>query len=90
MQSVLTTPERFWYLNNGITALCDRIRKKPIGGADRKIGEFTCEGVSIVNGAQTVGSITTARAKDPEAVSNARVAVRFISLENCPRTFRVR
>jgi hypothetical protein len=30
VQSVLTTPERFWYLNNGVTALCDRIRKKPI------------------------------------------------------------
>jgi hypothetical protein len=87
VQSVLTMPERFWYLNNGVTALCDRIRKKPIGGSDRKVGEFTCEGVSIVNGAQTVGSITTARTKDPEAVSKARVAVRFISLENCPEDF---
>jgi hypothetical protein len=87
VQSLLAKPEHFWYLNNGITVLCDRILKAPIGGNLRKFGQFTCEGVSIVNGAQTVGSVSIAAREDPEAVKSARVAVRFISLEHCPPEF---
>jgi hypothetical protein len=58
-----------------------------LGGSDRKIGFFECEGVSVVNGAQTVGSIGTAYAIRPEMVKRARVLVKFISLENCPQDF---
>lgn len=89
MMSVLDAPEHFWYLNNGITVLCQSITRKAIGGADRKHGHFACEGISVVNGAQTVGSIGTALGrKDPnEEHTEARVLVRLISLENCPPDF---
>jgi hypothetical protein len=78
---------KFWYYNNGITVLCNKISKKAIGGANRDVGQFTCEGVSVVNGAQTVGSIATAVAQGFPKAQNAKVLVRFISLEDCPPDF---
>lgn len=80
-------PENFWYFNNGVTVLCASVDKKPIGGADRRSGQFRCEGVSIVNGAQTVGCIGTAHERNADAVAKARVSVRFISLADCPPEF---
>lgn len=47
----------FWYYNNGITMICDSIERKKIGGNDRKMGMFEVKNVSIVNGAQTAGTI---------------------------------
>lgn len=80
-------PEHFWYLNNGVTVLCERVAKSALGGANKKIGRFEFCGVSVVNGAQTVGCIGQAMADHPEAVADARVTIRFISLENCPPEF---
>lgn len=80
-------PEHFWYFNNGITALCTRISKKPVGGADRGTGYFVCEGVSIVNGAQTVGAIGTLSDPDGSPLAEAYVPIRFISLESTPVDF---
>jgi hypothetical protein len=80
-------PQHFWYFNNGITALCSKVEKKPLGGPDRATGLFVCHGVNVVNGAQTVGSIREAWAKNPDALKTASVHVRFISLENCPEHF---
>jgi hypothetical protein len=90
-ESILTTllsvPQDFWYFNNGITALCRSIIKKPIGGNTRETGFFECRDVRIVNGAQTVGAITQASSRDSDKVAKARVTVRLISLENCPPEF---
>ncbi|RCJ38551.1 abortive phage infection protein [Nostoc punctiforme NIES-2108] len=80
-------PEKFWYYNNGITALCSSIGKKPLGGSGRDTGIFECKDVKVVNGAQTVGSIARAYQNSPEQVEKARVLIRFISLENCPEEF---
>ncbi|WP_437877714.1 AIPR family protein [Sorangium sp. So ce513] len=85
--SARTKPDQFWYLNNGITVLCDALKKKPLGGADRASGVFECKGISVVNGAQTVGSLSAAHKQSAAAVQQARVLVRFISLENCPEGF---
>jgi hypothetical protein len=88
--SVRSAPDSFWYLNNGVTMLCQSISKKAIGGTDRRHGQFACEGISIVNGAQTVGSIGAALADDAsgEATNaDARVLLRLISLEGCPPEF---
>jgi hypothetical protein len=90
--SVLTTirqnPEDFWYFNNGVTVLCDRIEKSPIGGSDRRQGQFTFKGVSVVNGAQTVGSLAKAAAQgEQDQLSSTRVMVRFISLEGAAEGF---
>jgi len=48
-------PRSFFYLNNGVTAVCDSIEVKgnnPNGGFRR----FKVRGLSIINGAQTVAS----------------------------------
>jgi hypothetical protein len=77
----------FWYFNNGITALSASIQKLAKGATSRNHGEFRLAGVSIVNGAQTVASIArAAKERSPEEI-DARVWVRFISLEGCPPEF---
>jgi hypothetical protein len=83
--------DNFWYFNNGVTVICDSISKAAAGSPGRQIGLFTCDGASIVNGAQTVGTIgrtwTTKRAGPTESDANAWVQVRIISLDNCPPEF---
>jgi len=86
-QTLSTQPDLFWYFNNGITVLCSKLVKKPIQGPDRDYGFFRCDGISIVNGAQTVGSLAKAAKQKPEAVATARVPIRFISLDKCGERF---
>jgi len=82
-----TSPENFWYFNNGITILCQSLRKKPLGGSNNDTGTFECEGASVVNGAQTVGTIVDVSRSKSQAIQLARVLVRLVSLENCPAGF---
>ncbi|MCT9932030.1 AIPR family protein [Planotetraspora sp. A-T 1434] len=80
-ETLLKEPENFWYFNNGITVLCDRIEPHYLG---RRRGDesvrLTLEGVSVVNGAQTVTAIHEAMELDPDAVDDADVTVRAFSL----------
>jgi len=87
VETLKNEPEKFWYYNNGITALCSKIVKKPIGGSGRDTGIFECQDIKVVNGAQTVGSIARAYQKYPDLVEKAKVHIRFISLEDCPEGF---
>ncbi len=88
LETVEESPERFWYFNNGVTALCESIDKAPAGGAERRQGTFGLKGVSIVNGAQTVGTLARAlRAGKQQELDAVRVMVRFISLESAPEDF---
>src|SRR2546427_127045 len=32
--TLVTEPENFWYFNNGITVVCQRVHKKPMSGTD--------------------------------------------------------
>jgi hypothetical protein len=56
-ETLKVTPENFWYYNNGITIVVDDLKKQAIGGSDHSIGQFECHNVTVVNGAQTVGTI---------------------------------
>lgn len=85
--AVINAPEKFWYFNNGITALCSNIARKPIGGSGRDMGVFECSDFRIVNGAQTVGSIAAASDRAPESIQHARVPIRVIALSNTPEEF---
>ncbi|PAP79739.1 hypothetical protein B1759_15630 [Rubrivirga sp. SAORIC476] len=88
MQATLAEePGKFWYFNNGITILCNSIEKRAIGAGSRGVGEFLCKGVSVVNGAQTVGSLSGAIASGFEKANSAEVIARFISLSECPSGF---
>lgn len=68
-------PQDFWALNNGLTALVNKIVD------DAKEESFSVEGITIVNGAQTTGALS--RASDAgTAADDVRVAIRFIECRN--------
>lgn len=85
MKSTLSEkPINFWYFNNGITILCETIVKSP-AYTDNKIGVFECRNISIVNGAQTVGTIGNYYLDNNQEVdSNAMIQVKIISIQNMP------
>ncbi|EFV15058.1 AIPR family protein [Segniliparus rugosus] len=88
LETVAESPESFWYFNNGVTALCESIGKTPAGGLERRQGTFEFKGISIVNGAQTVGTLASALRQGKRAeLDSVRVMVRFISLESAPEDF---
>lgn len=47
----------FWYFNNGVTILARTAARAMAGGGANDFATFHCEDVSVVNGAQTVGTI---------------------------------
>lgn len=73
-------PENFFYYNNGIKLLCKKITRKTINGTSNELGIFHLKGVSLVNGAQTAGSIGGVYSQDPTAVSKANVLIQMIEL----------
>jgi len=85
-QTLKGRPQDFLYFNNGITILSSKIIKLPAGGGSRDMGMFSCRGASIVNGAQTVGSIGSIAAMGAD-LAKAKVLVRLISLEGCPTEY---
>lgn len=83
--TLLKSPEDFWYLNNGITAIADEVKRMPVGLGDKKESSFWKVGnIKIVNGAQTTGSIYAAALKKPSVVKKGYVQIKVISLENSP------
>ena len=78
--------EHFWYFNNGITAICDYYAKQPIGGNQTEKGVFEVKRISVINGAQTIGSLISAK-KAGAVLDNAKVQIRIISLKNTPEGF---
>jgi len=56
-QTVEQQPEELFFLNNGITVICSKFEYP---GNNKESSRFTLNNCSIVNGAQTVGSIAGA------------------------------
>ena len=77
---LLQEPENFFYYNNGIKLLCKTIHRKAKDSTTNATGLFTLEGVSLVNGAQTAGSIGSFFSENPEQVSKANVMIQIIDL----------
>lgn len=77
--SLLSNPEEFWYLNNGITVLCDRIDtaffSRPVPGHPVRL---TLTNASVVNGAQTLAAVHSAITRAPDTAAQALVTVRVI------------
>jgi len=84
-QTAQTTPEKFWYFNNGITLVAEEAWKAPAGAASRSAGVFAFKGASIVNGAQTVSSL--ANVDNDLALADVRVPIRVILLKTAPAGF---
>lgn len=85
--TLVNNPDKFWYYNNGITIIADKIDKSMVGGGTREIGAFKLENVSIVNGAQTVSTIGKYSQKEGANLDKAKVQTRIISLKDTPPDF---
>jgi hypothetical protein len=57
VNTIKKEPEMFVYYNNGVTMLANKILPLPAKTVGKATGTFACSGISIVNGAQTVGSL---------------------------------
>lgn len=71
-------PGSFFYLNNGVTAVCDEIEQK---GKNPSNGfrKFKVRGLSIINGAQTVASAAEFVAQHPgSSIDDAKVMLTLI------------
>jgi AIPR protein len=76
--TVQNKPEELFYLNNGLTAICTTIT--PVPGVTNDQGTFNLHGFSIVNGAQTVGSIASARNSPEEIPMDAKLSITLIQV----------
>lgn len=81
-------PDYFWYFNNGITAICDSFKKKPLGGDLTDSGIFEVKRISIINGAQTISSLFRAKSQNSD-LTNVTLQLRIISLAGTPEGFSV-
>lgn len=88
-ETIAEDPKNFWYFNNGITVLCNSFEKSVAGGSDRSQGSFTITGASVVNGAQTVGTLA-AISRDgtfANSLNDTLVMVRIIELSEVDEDF---
>jgi hypothetical protein len=70
------SPENFFYLNNGVTAVCDLIEPKGIKNGAKRL---KVRGLSIINGAQTVASVAEfVRGNPTKNIDDAKVMFTLI------------
>ncbi len=81
--AVKEEPQHFLYLNNGLTAYCHRLEVNNLDRANAEEKRVRAFGFSIVNGAQTLGSIASAVPNPPATPPDGMVFVKLISLERC-------
>jgi len=79
-------PQHFFYFNNGVTFLCESMSEIHPRDAFRQTGRFRARGLSIINGAQTVGAIANESITHFEA-HPVEVLATFVCLENAPDSF---
>lgn len=79
-------PEHFFYFNNGVTFLCEAINEQHPRDPHRHSGRFRVKGLSIINGAQTVGAIAQQSIAYYDA-NPAMVMATFVCLDNAPDGF---
>ncbi|MCU7860369.1 MAG: AIPR family protein, partial [Candidatus Thiodiazotropha sp. (ex Lucinoma kastoroae)] len=78
--------DHFFYFNNGVTFLCSGIQQLPPFAHTRELGKFRVRGISIINGAQTVGTIAE-KGADYYKAHSPEVLATFISLNQAPVDF---
>jgi AIPR protein len=83
LATIRQEPEHFFYLNNGLTAYCARLEVNNLDRANQEEKRIRAFGFSIVNGAQTLGSVTEFFRKPPDAAPDGYVFLKVISLERC-------
>lgn len=87
LETLTTSPEDFWYFNNGITVLCDSAERRNWSRGTKGPIDVDMFGASVVNGAQTVTSISRAMQIAPDTAGDAYVSVKIVKTENTPTDF---
>ena len=83
VKTIEKEPESFFYLNNGLTAYCDRLDVHTLDRGNAESKRVTAYGLSIVNGAQTLGSVAEYFKSSPESTVEGHVFIKVISLKGC-------
>lgn len=88
-KTLLDNPDLFWYFNNGITIIADKIDKSIVGGGNKEYGSFKLTNIAIVNGAQTVSSIGRFGVTNESSTNldNVKVSLRMVQLSETPQNF---
>lgn len=87
-KTLISYPEKFWYFNNGITAIASKIKKLAMGGGENDLGIFHCTDLYVVNGAQTLSTIGRFAEKEPShTLDKCFVQIRIVSLETADENF---
>ena len=84
LATIRDEPAHFFYLNNGLTAYCERLEVHNLDRGSTQSKRLTAYGLSIVNGAQTVGSIAAFFASNPQTLPQGYVFFKLISLQKSP------
>jgi hypothetical protein len=77
-ETVKEQPSELFYLNNGLTITCTKISLP--SGHNQESTRFTLEGFSVVNGAQTVGSIASVFNANSSISADAKLLVTIIEV----------
>jgi hypothetical protein len=77
-ETVKDQPSELFYLNNGLTITCAKISLP--SGHNQESTRFTLEGFSVVNGAQTVGSIASVLNSNVSISAEAKLLVTIIEV----------
>lgn len=79
-ETLRKTPDEFFYLNNGVTALADLVEGPQGTKANKLLG---LRGLSIINGAQTISAAAEFVAQNPDCdISTAKVLVTIIKADS--------
>jgi hypothetical protein len=91
-KTIAKEPQHFFYLNNGLTAYCERLEIENVDRADANRKRVTVYGFSIVNGAQTLGSIAKHMKGNEGSAPEGSAFLKIISLQKCAenRAFAIR
>lgn len=91
-KTITEEPQNLFYLNNGLTAYCERLEVENVDRANADRKRVTVYGFSIVNGAQTLGSIAAHVAAHAGTAPNGVAFLKIVSLQKCAddRAFAIR
>lgn len=85
---MVNSPEKFWYFNNGITAIASEVKKSAMGGDENDLGIFHCTDLYVVNGAQTISTIGRFAEKElSHSLDKCFVQIRVVFLEAADDNF---
>ncbi|HGO5294187.1 TPA: AIPR family protein [Photobacterium damselae subsp. damselae] len=87
-KTISENPELFWYFNNGMTVLTNRIVERKRNNPAKRDGRFDFIGSSVINGAQTLTTIAKSlKTVSEDKINQIRVPIRFIEISENDQEF---